>query len=95
MVAQDVPPFCTVQGDRARLVALNNTGLQRAGIAEDEIMRLKRAFRSLFRGTEALAARMAEAATQSPHSSLVAELLDFVAGSKRGVVSMRSARAEV
>ena len=30
IVTQDIPPFCLVQGDRARLVSLNEVGLRRA-----------------------------------------------------------------
>jgi UDP-N-acetylglucosamine acyltransferase len=93
MVTQDVPPYCIVQGDRARLVALNHVGLQRAGIPEQEIMSLKRAFRILFRGTEMLATRVAMAAEQIPKSDLIKELLDFVTSSSRGVVSVRRATA--
>jgi len=89
MVTQDVPPFCIVQGDRARLVALNLVGLQRAGIAETEIAGLRRAFRILFRGTAILAERVAAAAEQIPKSELVKELLEFVTSSTRGVVSAR------
>jgi UDP-N-acetylglucosamine acyltransferase len=91
MVTQDVPPFCIVQGDRARLVSLNHIGLQRAGIAEHEIAGLKRVFRIMFRSTAVLADRIATAAGQIPKSDLVRELLDFVSSSSRGVVSARRA----
>lgn len=89
MVTQDVPPFCIAQGDRARLVALNSVGLQRAGIGADDIMRLKRAFKIVFRGAELLATRIAMAAAQSAGSDLVEELLAFVASSSRGITSGR------
>ena len=38
MAPQDVPPFCTAQGERARLVGLNIVGMRRAGMKRDEIM---------------------------------------------------------
>jgi UDP-N-acetylglucosamine acyltransferase len=91
MVTQDVPPFCSVQGDRARLIALNRVGLQRAGVAEDDIASLKRAFRLLFRSSEILAARIAMAAEHATKSDLVKELLDFVTSSTRGIVCARRA----
>lgn len=93
MVTQDVPPFCIVQGDRARLVALNQIGLQRAGVAEDEIIELRRAFRILFRSADLLKHRIAAAAERIPASDLVKELVDFVTSSSRGVVSARRATA--
>ncbi len=51
MCERDVPPFVIVQGDRARVRALNKVGLRRRGISDDEIVRLERAFRALFVAT--------------------------------------------
>ena len=49
MVSMDVVPFGLVQGDRARLVGLNRTGLVRAGRNKEELERLTQMFRLLFR----------------------------------------------
>jgi UDP-N-acetylglucosamine acyltransferase len=49
MCERDVPPFVIVQGDRARVRALNKVGLERRGIDKGSIARLDRAFRALFR----------------------------------------------
>lgn len=48
MCERDVPPFVIVQGDRARVRALNVVGLERRGIAPGSITALKRAFRQAF-----------------------------------------------
>ena len=48
MCERDVPPFVVVQGDRARVRALNKVGLRRRGIDDAAIARLERAFRLLF-----------------------------------------------
>ena len=48
MCERDVPPFVIVQGDRARVRALNIVGLERRGIAGESIARLKRAFACTF-----------------------------------------------
>ena len=48
MCERDVPPFVIVQGDRARVRALNVVGLERRGIAPESIARLKRAFARTF-----------------------------------------------
>ena len=85
MVAMDVPPYCTAQGDRAELVGLNTVGLSRHGYSEDQLARVKTAYKILFRSklglNEALAKVRAEYGTQ-PEIEL---LLDFVANSKRGI----------
>jgi UDP-N-acetylglucosamine acyltransferase len=48
MCERDVPPFVIVQGDRARVRALNVVGLERRGVSADSIARLKRAFARTF-----------------------------------------------
>jgi len=74
-------------------VPLNTVGLQRAGIAADEIMRLKRAFKIVFHGAELFATRIATAAEQGPGSELVRDLLEFLTSSSRGITSGRRAAA--
>lgn len=48
MCERRVPPFVIVQGDRARVRALNVVGLRRRGVPEESIERLRVAFRTLF-----------------------------------------------
>jgi UDP-N-acetylglucosamine acyltransferase len=48
MCEKDVPPFVIVQGDRARVRALNVVGLRRRGVPEASIAELRRAFRAIF-----------------------------------------------
>lgn len=48
MVERAVPPFVIVQGDRARVRALNKVGLRRRGVPEASITALEKAFRTLF-----------------------------------------------
>jgi UDP-N-acetylglucosamine acyltransferase len=48
MVERDVPPFVIVQGDRARVRALNKVGLRRRGVSDESITALERAFRAIF-----------------------------------------------
>lgn len=48
MCERDVPPFVIVQGDRARVRALNVVGLERRGVPPESIARLRRAFARLF-----------------------------------------------
>jgi UDP-N-acetylglucosamine acyltransferase len=52
MIDRDVPPFCTVAGDRGRLYGINRVGLKRRGIdglARDQLKRICAALRQ--RGT--------------------------------------------
>jgi UDP-N-acetylglucosamine acyltransferase len=49
MVGMDVPPYCTAQGDRAELAGLNTVGLSRNGYSDEQIGRIKDAYKILFR----------------------------------------------
>lgn len=85
MVSMDVPPFCTVAGDRARLHGLNLVGLRRRGFDTATLAALKRAYRLLFqvRGGRREALERVRATLGSVPA--VARLVDFVAASERGV----------
>lgn len=84
MVVKDVPPFCTVQGDRARLAGLNAVGLRRAGSSPAEIADLRRAYRALFLASGDLEARIATA--REIGGDAVWTLAAFLETSVRGVI---------
>ncbi len=48
MVPNDVPPFCMVQGDRAKVMGLNVVGLRRRGTSRENLSILKAAYKTLF-----------------------------------------------
>jgi len=48
MCERDVPPFVIVQGDRARIRALNVVGLERRGVSAASMASLKKAFVATF-----------------------------------------------
>lgn len=85
MVSLDVPPFCTVAGDRARLHGLNVVGLKRRGFGEATVRVLKRAYRLLFHGGAPRRAALAATRAAFPESPEVARLVAFVESSVRGV----------
>lgn len=61
MCERNVPPFVIVQGDRARVRALNVVGLERRGVPAQSIAALKRATSALFhsRGDRSFAEALA------------------------------------
>ena len=91
-VRQDIIPFALVDGNPARPLSLNVVGLRRAGMSDDTIRRLKRAYRKLFGSGTRLEERLAEVVAVGEGSSEVAELVAFVRASERGVARPRSAR---
>ncbi len=48
MCERDVPPFVIVQGDRARVRALNVVGLRRRGVPAESIAALRAAFQAIY-----------------------------------------------
>lgn len=85
MVTMDVPPYCTAQGDRAELAGLNTVGLQRAGFSEDQVRRVKDAYKTLFRSKLGLNEAVARIRAEHGGNPEIDELLTFIEGSKRGL----------
>jgi len=85
MVVMDVPPFCTAQGDRAELAGINSIGLARHGFSEDQIGRVKEAYRILFRSKLPLEEAVERLRTELGDQPEIQELLTFVTTSQRGL----------
>lgn len=85
MVVMDVPPFCVAQGDRAELSGLNIVGLQRQGFTEEQLARIKEAYRILFRSKLPLEEAVTRLRVDFAGHAEVDRLLDFVTTSKRGL----------
>jgi UDP-N-acetylglucosamine acyltransferase len=76
-VERDVPPFVIAAGDRARVRALNEVGLERSGVPLESRRGLSRAFRMIWRSGEPMARGLAAARAELGRDPYVVELLDF------------------
>jgi UDP-N-acetylglucosamine acyltransferase len=85
MVVMDVPPFCTAQGDRAELAGINSIGLARHGFSEEQIGRVKEAYRILFRSKLPLEEAVERLKTELGDQPEIMALLSFVTTSQRGI----------
>ena len=85
-VAQDVPPFAMVAGDRARLAGINEIGLQRRGFSAEKILAIKAATRTLFFSKLLREDAIKQALDDHGKVAEVRRLVDFIVNSKRGVV---------
>jgi len=85
MVVMDVPPFCTAQGDRAELVGVNSVGLSRHGFSEEQIVRVKEAYRILFRSKLPLEEAVERLRAELGDQTEIQVLLGFVTTSQRGL----------
>lgn len=85
MVGMDVPPYCTAQGDRAELAGLNTVGLSRHGMTDEQIGRVKEAYRILFRSKLGLNEAMSRLKAEHGGHSEIDHMLEFIGSSKRGI----------
>ncbi|MDA8243274.1 MAG: acyl-ACP--UDP-N-acetylglucosamine O-acyltransferase [Elusimicrobia bacterium] len=88
MANQDIIPYVTAQGDRAKPVGLNLVGMKRNGFTREQIKAVKHVFKTLFfRGL-----LLKDAVAKLRAENLPAEaalILDFVEASKRGIARPR------
>ena len=82
-LAQDIPPFCMAEGNRATLRGLNLTGLRRK-VDREEINALKAAYRELFEQGNPLQ-EVAQTLFETSTSEKVKTLCKFIKTSKRGI----------
>jgi UDP-N-acetylglucosamine acyltransferase len=85
IVVMDVPPYCMAQGDRAELSSINEVGLKRRGFTDEQVARVKEAYRVLFRQKNLLKDAIAQLQKDMAGHAEIEALLNFITSSKRGV----------
>jgi UDP-N-acetylglucosamine acyltransferase len=84
-VAMDVAPYCTVAGARAELAGVNSVGMQRAGMTDDQVGRVKQAYKIVFRSNLGLAEAIAELTAELNGYPEIDHFVAFLKGSQRGI----------
>jgi len=85
-VVQDVPPYMIADGNPAVVRSVNLTGLQRKGFSEEAIRGLKDALKVLLNPKYNLSQARDYLTEKGPKTAEVAELVEFLKTSERGVV---------
>ncbi len=85
-VVQDVPPYCMVNGQRARYVGLNLVGLKRHGFSSAQRNRIKRVYRLLM-SSSMPRQEMLQQLRRHADSAEEWAIIHFVENSERGLVS--------
>ena len=86
IVLKDIPPYVMVAGHPAKPFGLNSEGLKRRGFEKDVILKIRRAYKEVYRKNQTLAeAKVAldELAKDTPQ---VADFANFVENSSRGII---------
>jgi UDP-N-acetylglucosamine acyltransferase len=85
-VGMDVAPYCMVSGNRGELAGLNTIGLQRAGMSDEQIGRIKEAYRVVFRSKLELKTALAQVEAELGAHPEIAHFVRFLEGSERGIL---------
>lgn len=83
-VPKDIPPYIIAAGSRAKPYGLNVVGLERHNFSKDEILKLKKAYRILFRSSLPLSTSL-KIIQEELDGDKIKELIDFINSSKRGI----------
>ncbi len=86
IVLQDVPPFVTAAGNPARPAGTNNEGLRRCGFAPDDILAVRRAYKTLYREGRPLDDAKAALAVAAAAAPALLPLREFLATPGRGII---------
>lgn len=87
VVTQDIPPFSIAAGNRARVVGINKEGLKRKGFSPELIRALHKSFRELLKSSLSKQQAYENLDPLCAQYSEVAEFVDFVRNSQRGIAS--------
>ena len=84
MVSQDIPHYCLCEGNRAHLRGLNLVGLRRNLKDKQEIMKLKEAYKKMFKSGKPMQ-ESAQELLQTDQSEYVKKFAAFVSTTQRGI----------
>jgi UDP-N-acetylglucosamine acyltransferase len=85
-VNMDVAPYLMVSGARGEIVGINVVGLQRAGFTEEQIARVKSAYKTVFRSKLPLQDALAQVRAEMGQAPEIAHWLRFIEASERGIM---------
>lgn len=86
MIAQDIAPYSLVQGDRAKTVGLNLTGLKRRGFSREALNNVKNLYKLVFRSNLKLEEAISRIEKEfDTAANEVGVYLDFLKKSQRGL----------
>ena len=85
-VENDVIPYGSAMGDRARLSGLNIVGLKRRGFSRDDIHTLRQSYRLLFAQEGTMQERVDDVVELYENVEAVMDIVEFIRGSKNRAV---------
>jgi len=90
-LTQDLPPYCTAEGNRAKITGLHRVSLDRY-FSDTEVTDIKKSYTQLFAGVSPKGQALSALETQQPAVCNI--LYRFIADSKRGIPFKRKNNAK-
>ena len=87
VITQDIPPFSTAAGNRARVIGINKEGLKRKGFSPELIRALHKSFRELLKSSGSKQDAYKNLEPLCTEFAEVETFVNFVKNSKRGIAS--------
>ncbi|CAN5584158.1 acyl-ACP--UDP-N-acetylglucosamine O-acyltransferase [soil metagenome] len=84
-IVQDVPPFMIADGNPAEIRGVNLIGLERNGFGPERVKTIKEAFRLIYRSKFNTRQAVEAIQQQLPACDEIAQILEFIAHSERGI----------
>ena len=85
-VNMDVAPYLMASGQRGEIMGINTVGLQRAGFTEEQVARVKEAYRIVYRAKLPLQEALAQVRSELGQHPEIAHWVKFIEGSQRGIM---------
>ena len=86
LVLQDVPPYVTAAGYPAKPHGTNSEGLRRRGFSADDLLAVRRAYKTLYRENLSLEDAKAQLDAAAAATPVLLPLTAFLAQSGRGII---------
>jgi UDP-N-acetylglucosamine acyltransferase len=86
IVLQDVPPYVTAAGYPAKPHGTNNEGLRRRGFTPEDLVAIKRAYKTLYRSSLTLDDARTQIATDAKGAAVLGPLAAFLETAGRGII---------
>jgi UDP-N-acetylglucosamine acyltransferase len=90
---KDVLPYSKTVGNPACVYGVNRVGLERRGVPADRVSAIRKAFRVLLQGGLPARVALERILAEQGHVAEVRALVDFVRGSRAGVILKRPGRS--
>ncbi len=88
LVNKDLPPYIMAGRYPISYEGVNSVGLHRRGFSEDQIYKIQQVYRTLYLSQLNISEALAKIVAEIPQSPERDDIVEFVKGSKRGIVRM-------